>query len=197
MSIYEQGPKEGDDKLYVKFYMNTVVNDTKSQEAGHPVFDDVPFVVIRAPGDKTTVIDTKVDGSHKARFPRQWQQFQANEEQTASGWAIRQWPAISRGQAEELAQLGIVTVEQLASMPDGNGSRIMGFNDLKRKAVTAMAMAKDTQAAQALATENAGLKTDVAALQQQVKELSEQMLRMNQGATNVKDSVGGSAGRRA
>lgn len=164
--------QDGDDRLFVQFYMGTIPNPIRSEEAGHPVFDEVPFVKIIVPGDKNTVIDTKVENSHKQRFSRAWEQFQRNEEQVASGWPLKEWPGITRAQAEELRHLNIVTVEQLAELADVHGSRIMGYHELKRKAQTALAVAKDQSAAQRLASENELLKQQIATLTEQMQKLS-------------------------
>ena len=167
-----QAQAAGDEKLFVKFYMGTRKNEEMSEEAGHPVFDDVPFVRIIVPGDKNTVIDTFADEQYKRRFARLWQQFQANEAQTQPGMPIDQWPAITRGQAEELKYLNITTVEQLATLPDVYGGKIMGFNDLRRKAETYLAHAKDAALAMKLSNQNKELTDQVAALQDELKKLS-------------------------
>jgi cell division protein FtsB len=171
--------REGDDRLFVQFYMGSVKNAAKSEEAGHPVFDDLPFVKIIVPGDKNTIIDTVADNSHKQRFARAWEQFQRNEEQIAEGWPLREWPAITRAQADELRHMNIVTVEQLANLSDVHGSKIMGYHELKRKAQTALTVAKDQSVAQKLAAQNETLKGQVAALEAQLKELSDRFDRQN------------------
>jgi hypothetical protein len=75
----------GDKSLYVQFYMHFNENQTKSQEAGRPVFDDCEFVKIFSPGDRTNIIDRPVRESDKLRFPGQYAAFKANKEQQASG----------------------------------------------------------------------------------------------------------------
>lgn len=197
---YARGPREGDEKLYVKFYMGATVNDGKSREAGHPVYDDVPMVTIRVPGDKNTVVDTRVEEEHQYRFPKQWEQFQRGQDQTQSGWPLREWPAISRGLSEELAHLGVFTVESLAAMPDGLGARVMGFYELKKKAAAALALAKDGAVAERLAAENGELKTTLEAQQKQINELGAKLLALTTGQqpamTNEPNRPTGNSGRR-
>jgi len=171
----------GDEQLYVQFYMGSAPNEEKTLEQGHPVFDAVPFIKILVPGDKNTVVDTRVDATHKRRFAMMWQQFQQNESQTVQGMPIREWPAITRAQADELFYLNIVTVEQLAGLADVYGSRIMGFNDLKRKAETYLAAAKDSSLAEKLSAENVTLRLQVSGLQQQMAKLNERFEAMENG----------------
>jgi len=173
-----------DERLYVKFYMGARPNDEKTLEAGHPIFDEVPFVRIIVPGDRNTVIDTTVDNTHKTRFPRAWAQFQANAEQTCSGMPIREWPAITRSVAEELAHLNVHTVEQLAELADVFGARIMGFHDLRRKAVAFVALSKDTSHVQKLAAANQALQTQIDALTAQVAEQAKMFDAMTTGKRN-------------
>jgi hypothetical protein len=163
----------GDEQLYVQFYMGSMKNEEKSTEAGHPVFDAVPFVKILVPGDRNTVINTSVNNQHKRRFARLWSQFEQNQMQTVEGMPIQEWPAITRAQADELFYLNIVTVEQLANLADVYGSRIMGFNDLKRKAQTYLEAAKDAALAEKLSAENANLQGQVNYLQEELRKVNQ------------------------
>jgi hypothetical protein len=124
----------GDKSLYVQFYMHFNENQTKSQEAGRPVFDDCEFVKIFSPGDRTNIIDRPVRESDKLRFPGQYAAFKANKEQQASGTPLAEWPIVSRSMAEELKYLGFHTVEQIAEANDGAVAKHAGLTNLKVKA---------------------------------------------------------------
>jgi len=190
MQMYPQQQEQfpalapGDELLYVQFYMGSLKNEDKSVEAGHPIFDSVPFVKILVPGDRNTMVNTKVDDKTKRRFARLWSQFEQNQMQTIEGMPIQEWPAITRAQADELFYLNIVTVEQLAGLPDVYGSRIMGFQDLKRKAATYLAAAKDTALAEKLAAENANLQGQITYLQDELRKVNQRFEAME--ATNAK-----------
>jgi hypothetical protein len=108
----------GDDRLLVNFGMHPKKDDDKTIEAGRPVFVDVPYVMIRVPGQKNTIIHRPVVDRDKKRFPRQWQRFQAGESEQVEGTPLREWPGCTRGQAETLHYMGVRTVEQLASLAD-------------------------------------------------------------------------------
>jgi cell division protein FtsB len=64
-------------------------------------------------------------------------------------------------------------VEQLAGLADVYGSRIMGFNDLKRKAQTYLDASKDSALTEKLSAENVVLRQQVSGLQQQMVKLNE------------------------
>lgn len=168
----------GDDSLFVKFYMGTVRDEEKSTEVGHPVFNDVPFIKIMVPGDKNTVIDTYADASYQRRFSRLWAQFKAQETQTSSGMPIREWPVVTRGQAEELAYRNIYTVEQLAVVADTHAQHIMNFHVLKAKAAAYVAMAKDAALVQKLTDSNSSLQAQIDAMKVQMDEYARAFAQM-------------------
>lgn len=191
---------EGDEKLFVKFYMGSVRNDFKSEEQGHPVFDAVPFVRIIMPGDKNTVVDTPVRDQHKTRFPRVWEQFQRMEGdvESVSGMPIREWPAVTRGQAEELAYLNVFSVEQLADLTDVHGGKIMNFNDLQRKARAYVQASKDGAFVQKLTDVNAGLQSQIDSMKTQLEEYAQAFaqLQAQQGQPNEQHGLGSNSNRR-
>ena len=165
-------PHGSDNNLIVEFYKRAVQNRTKTMAEGRPIFDEVDYVKILVPGDRNTTVDTRVDSRYQRRFPRQWAQFQMNESQALSGFPLREWPAITRAQAEELAHLNVYTVEQLSTLPDVYGSKLMGFHDLKRKAETYLAAAKDNAFVEKVSAQNAELKVQLDATQQELARLS-------------------------
>lgn len=134
----------GDAKLHVTFYMHFIQNMKKSEAAGHPVFDDVPFTRIFMPGDRTNIIDRPTRDSDQLRWPGQWMRFQKGQEQRADGMPISEWPIVTRGQAEELKHLGFSTVEQIAEANDN--INFMGIQTLKAKARAFLEVSKGSTA---------------------------------------------------
>ena len=167
--VGEPGP---DDNLFVQFYMGMVEDQEKTEAAGHPVFVDVPFIKIMVPGDKNTMIDTRADERYKQRFSELWRKFQANEAQPQIGMPITQWPAITRGQAEELKYLNITTVEQMAECADAFAHRIMNFQELKRKAAVYLAASKDSALATKLGEQLAARDARISVLEAEVAKFS-------------------------
>jgi len=161
---------KGDESLYVQFYMSYEQNYEKSEQEGRPIYDDVPFVRIFVPGDRTNVIDRQVRmsnprigffGGDDARFPKQWAQFKEGQEQRSAGTPLAEWPVISRGQAEELKFFGFDTVEQIAGASDQVLTKHMGLQDLKNRAKAYLEIAK-------------GNTAPIEQMQAQLKEMSAQ-----------------------
>lgn len=165
--------------LFAEFRMEAVQNAAKSREEGRAIFEEVPFITIMFPGDKTKRIDRPVkreddvDGpSDLTRFPTQWARFQKQEEQSADGLPVQQWPALSKSQALELKAMGIHTVEHLAALPD-TGLNWLGARELRTQAQAWLEKAGAHAAESRLAAENAQLREQMAAMQKQINDLAD------------------------
>lgn len=127
---------QADEQLLVKFEIRPKMDSDASAKEGRPIYRDVEYINIRAPGSADNVI-RPATARDRDRFARHYQAFKArtsDSEEYIEGTLLAEWPAINRSQVEELAFFGIKTVEQLASTSDANGQAFMGFHGLKRKA---------------------------------------------------------------
>lgn len=167
---------KGDEALYTEFYLGSIENQEKSLEAGRPIFEDMEMVRIFTPGDRNNIIDRPVRPTDKHRFPKAYQAFKAGEGALQSGTPLAIWPAINKSTAAELAYFGIVTIEQLAGVSDGNTSKMPGLLDLKQKAAAFLAASKDT----AVAVKAAELQKSNEALLAQMAELKAQVEALSQ-----------------
>jgi len=77
-----------DKNTHAIFYMNKSHNPAKSQEQGHPIYDNVVYVRIGNPGERLNVVDRPATQGDQRRFPVQWAQFQQNMEQRPSGTPV-------------------------------------------------------------------------------------------------------------
>lgn len=114
------GDTAGDNYLDVLFY--------KGMHNG----EEVDFVRIGVPGDKTITIDTLADESHKRRFVRQWSAYEGIR--NLNGHSLEDWDEITESYRRELNYQGFKFVEQLASAPDAAFARLMGGTQLRDKA---------------------------------------------------------------
>jgi len=168
----------GDDRgLFVKFYNEAVEVPFKSEEAGHPVFEDVPYIHIMFPGNSTTQVrrPAKIKGddqtpSDPQRWPQAWAAFQSQSEQVQSGIPITEWPPLTKSQAMSLKERQIHTVEALASVPD-HALTWLGAREMQQKAQAWLRNAGDGSEVLRLQRENENLKTDVESLKAQMSEL--------------------------
>ena len=150
-----------DSSAYVRFY--------KYNEKGR----EKDFVEIIFPGDSRSEMRRQVQNLDKMRWPQQWQAYLAGEESKAGGFPLEQWSAVDEGMIRDLNHKRIYTVEQLASVADGNLANIgMGARDLVAKAKAFVDVMKDTEAVTKYASQYEAVSEENRLLQEQNRELA-------------------------
>jgi hypothetical protein len=125
--------RQGDDKLYVKFYSKAIKDEAKSQEAGRAIFKDTLFINIKMPGDKHNDVNRIAFPEDIQRFPVHFERFKRGQEQVV-GTPLSALPFLTEVQVEEYASMFIKTVEQLAGLPDVQAQKILGSITHKQQA---------------------------------------------------------------
>ena len=133
MNFQDDQQSDADKKLFVTFFSEAVQNEGKTLEAGRPIFDDVDMIRIMYPGQRDTTVGIAHFG-YQQRFPKQWAQYKAKNEQTVSGTPLDVVTWLTKGQVAELNHVNIHSVEQLAGMPDNISQRFMNHHALKQQA---------------------------------------------------------------
>lgn len=173
-AVMEDQPRFAlDKKLFVQFYLRAVLNNFKSSQKGRPIFDEVDYVRIIVPGDKNTIVDTKVTPEYAHRFADRFEKYRKNQSQAVSGTPLEVWPQMTVGQVAELKAMNVHTVEQLATLPDNLAQRIMGSHDLRRRANAFL----DAAAGEAT---NTKMASELAQRDNEIELLKAQMLQMQQ-----------------
>jgi hypothetical protein len=131
-------------------------NVRESLKAGRPIYEDVEVCEIRIAGTKDSTVQPshmispswEVDEdtgeqrqlTYAERFPRQYQQFKAKQQQTKSGTPLDYVPFLTDARRAELRAQNIYTIEALAEL-DGQPLKNLGIGgrDLKNKAVEYLA----------------------------------------------------------
>ena len=123
--------RDPDEVLVALFKNHASLNNSKSVEAGRPIFDDIEVVEIRAPGSKDFKVFPATAFSHwetdihtgeqskvtyAERFRHQYQQFRAKTAQTKSGTPLEYVPFMTEGKRAEMRAQNIYTVEALAAI---------------------------------------------------------------------------------
>ncbi len=162
-----------DQGVNVEFYQDSVPSMIQSEQAGHPVFVEKPFIRIMIPGSQNTIIEVPVDDTHKRRFPIQWAKFNAGQNNSEmTGWKLEAWPAINTAQVKTLKYMNIFTVEQLAEITDGAAQAVgMGAIELRTRARAAVNAAKGNAAVEAQALENKRLSDELSANREEMAML--------------------------
>lgn len=183
---------------YVRFEKVAIEDVPASKVAGRYVAKDVDFALVTPPYSKDIFKQEAKDwlvemkrAVDAQRLPPEWYKmfvdaydaWQRGQEVPLNGTAIKGWPVIGPAQQENLIRLGILTVEDLASMNAEGHTRIgMGALDLQRKAQAWLEQANGkgplTMKMSALESENDLLRGNISTLERQVQELQQAVRAM-------------------
>ena len=135
---------------FVTFEQRAVEDRNATIAAGGLVMRDVDYVIVRQVGCKDTV-EKEAEGwlvdiekaAMQGTYPGEWvrhfrekyQAFKAGQAEPELGLSVRQWPSLSKAQAENCMAAGVRTVEDVANMNEPTMQRVgMGARELKAKA---------------------------------------------------------------
>ena len=118
--------EEMDKNLFVKFYKKAVYNSFRSKQQNKKVYDDIDYISIISPADRTSKVDRQVTDKDKERFSIIWKRYQNNEEARQNGIPIEMLPTLSPSQVENLKAYHVHTVEQLAGLQEPAIKKIHG-----------------------------------------------------------------------
>lgn len=165
-----------DDKLFVEFFRKPKLHPGKSTEAGRAVYEEVDYIRVFVPGDKSSVIERPVTQMDAERFADRYNKWKAGQEDAVVGTPLTALPGMSPAKVEEYKYFKIMTVEQLADANDGLGQKFMGFHQDKARAKAFMEVAANNapiermnEELQKRDAEIENLRTMVEALQAQAK----------------------------
>lgn len=141
-------PNAGDETLLVRFFIDAVEDGAASKREGRPIYKDVEWIDIRVPGSRDAVI-RPCRREDYTRFPRHYDAFRARigkDDEPVVGTPLSTWPwhGMTRSRVEELKHFNVRTVEQLAGMSDGQGMRLLGFQQMKQAAAAYLETVKTT-----------------------------------------------------
>lgn len=158
-------------RLLVRFTLEPVLDKVASAERGHPVFIDVEHIEKMVPGDKTTRVHRPVREQDKREHAGAYAAFRSGQEAPLNGLPLREWPGCTRGEAEMLGHFKIRTVEELASVNDGNAQQVGPILALRQRARDYLAQAANAAPMEKMRSELQARDMEIASLRQRVEEL--------------------------
>jgi hypothetical protein len=183
------------DGCALRMYRDTARNEFLSEQEGRPMYDDVIYVEIISPGsrDSTPVfelvrylnpesgLEEPLYGIKYNELKQYVDMFIKDDEidSSLSGTPLKQWPEMSRTMISTLRAQNIYTVDALAALPDTK-LNVVGPDGRtwRTKAQAYIAAAKDSAHATKLAADLERAQDDVKVRDEQIKELSERLTRM-------------------
>jgi hypothetical protein len=81
-----------DSRLVVEFFRKPVHMEAKSREAGRAIYEEVDYLRIYTPGDKSSVIERPVNVLDEQRFADRYSKWKAGQEQAQRGPEVHVLP---------------------------------------------------------------------------------------------------------
>lgn len=134
---------EHDNKLYVEFSRKPRLHPGKSREEGRAIYEEVDYLRIHVPGDKSSVVERPVNQLDIQRFGDRYNKWKAGQAEAVIGTPLSALPGMSPSKVEEYKFFKLVTVEQLAEANDGLGQKFMSFHQDKQRAKAFMEVARN------------------------------------------------------
>jgi len=163
---------DGDEKLYVQFNTQAVLNPSKSTQAGRPIYDDIDMITVRTPGSQLTSIVDHAKRYTQGRpvLAEKYKNWKSGQLESAGGTPLDNFPFLFTKPSliAELKYRNIFTVEQLADLSDTGKQSIMGGHELCKLAGEWI---KKT-AGEADDAEKAEMKNELAELKAQMAALT-------------------------
>lgn len=119
---------------YAMFYNHRTLDGQATQDAGKNVYVEKVYIQIRNKGEKNAIFSRPMREEDKIIFKDAWANF--NAEQDTGKMRGHSIAALGLGpdQVEELNELGIYTVDDLAGMRDGPATSMSGGITLRNQA---------------------------------------------------------------
>ena len=135
----------GDERLHVRFFTKPTMNTFRTELEGRPIYEDLEYIEIWIPGDKSNINVRPIQLDDKMRFKKRYDEWKSGiVKQT--GTPLKLMPFLSESQVEELAYFRITTVEQLANVADSSIQNMHGLTGYKTQAQAYLAAQNDSSA---------------------------------------------------
>ena len=173
---------------HIKFVMRPVEDRNASIEAGYPISNDVPHVIITAQGSRDSVEkpvaewlaatdaqvqENRVPADWAEKFHQAFAHWKRGEEVPVEGLPLGNWPMITPSELLACKAVHILSLEELAVASDEGVRRLgMGGIALKQRAIRYLAEAGGSGR---LMAENLALREQVAASETRREALEERV----------------------
>lgn len=163
--------RAGDEKLAIRFFRKAKQNGEETAKQGRPIFEEIDYIQIVVPGDRTSTIVRPISEQDKVRFEKQYEHWKkTQQEEMVTGTPLEAWGIMSLAQIEEYRYFGVRTIEQMAGLRDDVCQKIMGGLQLKQKAVNWIAIAKEEAPLKKVQAELDARDTRIASLEAALSE---------------------------
>ena len=115
----------------VRIYTHARLNLPESRKAGHRVYDEVPFILVKF-DNRDDAVSRPVTEEDKRHFPQEWEAYEASLE-SAQDPEASVLPACTVALARELSDMGLVKISALLANAERLDPR---FKEVVKQATT-------------------------------------------------------------
>jgi hypothetical protein len=177
----------GDEGLHALFYVKAVRNERKTEVEGRAIYDNVEYIKIVLHGDRNTEIDRPASQEDKERFARQYHHWKEHNENIVEGTPLAEWPHVDEKLRSELRHLGLMTVEQVANVPDSTVGKLPMGTKLRKIANEFLMSSNDLEKQ---------LRTDIQSMADRIEALEAENRRLKESPPTT-DPDGDKANKKA
>lgn len=172
-------PDDDVGSLLVRFHKKGVKSDVKTDEESRPIFEELDYIMIATPGDALNIIDRPVNEIDLKRFGNAYHLWKERGVQANNiGTPLEAWPPLSTAQVAMFKYHNVHTVEQLATLSDGNAQKIGPVLNIRQRARDFIEAAKGEAPLIKVRAELEKRDAELDSLKAQLKELKEVQERM-------------------
>lgn len=144
------------------FSIRSTQDFAASEREGRAIYRDVETVLLYVVGDSGTAASHPVDAGIIARFRDQYEAWKRKESGLhIKGMPLSKWPMATPAMIRELESVNVFSVEDLASVSDGNLQNFTNGRSIREMAIAWLKSAKDGAAVMKYAAENERLRDDL------------------------------------
>ena len=163
----------GDAALRVEFEMLAVPDKMESERTGTPVYRDKEMIRITHSGGKE-VTYREVREKDKRRFRERYKAWVETRENRVPGMPLEELPGLTASQIKSLQHQSILTVEQLASLPDTDMAVIgIGAHGLRQRARAFFERSKEAEPERRMIAELDKLRAEMQVLKERNQALEQ------------------------
>ena len=161
-----------------EFYLKAIQDEDKTKAEGRPIHKMVEYVKIEVGGDRFNVVDRPARDEHRQKYALAYKAFKEDKDQdSAAGTLLSATGLIDPSRIEDLKYFKVRTVEQYASVPDGNlGALGMGALNERKKCRDYIELSKGNAPMLKL---NAEIEKREAQIELLTKQLAQQAARID------------------
>lgn len=142
-----------DNRLYIEFSRKPRLHPAKSRDAGRAIYEEVDYISIHVPGDKSSVVERPVTEQDIERFTERYNKWKQGQAEAVVGTPLTALPGMTPSKVEEYRYFKLMTVEQLAEANDNLGQKFMSFQQDKQRAKAFLQVAANNAPIEAMNAE--------------------------------------------